>query len=77
MMLAQGSGTDDVLFQVMPFTHLNDSLIQRLTAAVGPFAICQVAREMSTPSLRSAAGQGRLHLLFPQDLNAAAAHPGA
>jgi hypothetical protein len=57
------------MIQFMPFTYLSETLVDRLTAALGPLAIWQPTAAMVPAHLRARVEQGRLHVRLPAEVD--------
>lgn len=57
------------MIQFMPFTYLSETLVDRLTAALGPLAVWQPLAAMVPAHLRAMVEQGRLHVRLPAEVD--------
>ncbi|MFZ1983802.1 MAG: hypothetical protein WAU91_05265 [Desulfatitalea sp.] len=57
------------MIQFMPFTYLSETLVDRLTAALGPLAVWQPLAVMVPAHLRARVEQGRLHVRLPAEVD--------
>ncbi len=55
----------------MPFTYMTEAVLELLTGMLGPLTILQPAPDLVPAHMRQAAAQGRLELVFPQNVDTA------